>query len=90
MLKILKRCREAIRFAGDKGKLIIIDMVVDDKHDRHAIRETKMIFDVLMMVLVTGRERTKVEWEKLFLEAGFSRHNITPKFGLRSLMEVFP
>ncbi|KAI3741688.1 hypothetical protein L1987_59362 [Smallanthus sonchifolius] len=90
VLKILKRCREAIRFAGDVGKVIIIDMVVDEKHDRHEITETKMVFDILMMVLVTGRERTEVEWEKLFLEAGFSRYKITPNFGLRSLMEVFP
>ncbi|XP_076904548.1 trans-resveratrol di-O-methyltransferase-like [Bidens hawaiensis] len=35
VLKILKRCREAIRLEGDKGKVIIIDMVVDEKHDRH-------------------------------------------------------
>ncbi|KAJ0797018.1 putative O-methyltransferase domain, plant methyltransferase dimerization [Helianthus annuus] len=90
VLKILKRCREAIRFAGDKGKVILIDMVVDEKHDRREITETKMVFDVLMMVLVTGRERTEVEWEKLFLEAGFSRYKITPNFGLRSLIEVFP
>ncbi|KAL8192184.1 hypothetical protein R6Q57_028046 [Mikania cordata] len=93
VLKILKRCREAIRLAGDdgnKGKVIIIDMVVDEKHDRHEITETKMVFDVLMMVLVTGRERKEVEWEKLFLEAGFSRYKITPNFGLRSLIEVFP
>ncbi|XP_076934364.1 putative O-methyltransferase 3 [Bidens hawaiensis] len=89
VLKILKRCREAILLEGDKGKVIIIDMVVDEKHDRHEITETKMVFDVLMMVLVTGRERTEVEWEKLFLEAGFSRYKITPNFGLRSLMEVF-
>ncbi|KAI3800841.1 hypothetical protein L1987_28938 [Smallanthus sonchifolius] len=93
VLKILKRCREAIRSVGDdskKGKVIIIDMVVDEKHERHEITETKMVFDMLMMVLVTGRERTEVEWEKLFLEAGFSRYKITPNFGLRSLMEVFP
>ncbi|KAI7756859.1 hypothetical protein M8C21_025044 [Ambrosia artemisiifolia] len=90
VLKILKRCREAIRFEGDKGKVIIIDMVVDEKHDQHEITETKMVFDVLMMVLVTGRERTEVEWEKLFLEAGFGQYKITPNFGLRSLIEVFP
>ncbi|MFS7931248.1 putative O-methyltransferase domain, plant methyltransferase dimerization [Helianthus anomalus] len=90
VLKILKRSREAIRFAGDKGKVIIIDMVLDEKQDRREITETKMVFDVLMMVLVTGKERTKVEWEKLFVEAGFSRYNVTPNFGLRSLMEVFP
>ncbi|KAK1420420.1 hypothetical protein QVD17_21999 [Tagetes erecta] len=90
VLKMLKRCREAIQFAGKKGKVIIIDMVVDEKHDRHEITETKMVFDILMMVFVSGRERTEVEWEKLFLEAGFNRYKITPNFGLRSLIEVFP
>ncbi|KAK9055918.1 hypothetical protein SSX86_027005 [Deinandra increscens subsp. villosa] len=90
-LKILRRCRDAIRFAGDdgkKGKLIIIDMVVDEKHDRHEITETKMVFDMLMMVLVTGRERTEVEWERLFLEAGFSRYKITPCFGLSAYIQI--
>ncbi|KAI3800843.1 hypothetical protein L1987_28940 [Smallanthus sonchifolius] len=90
VLKILKQCREAIQFAGDVGKVIIIDMVVDEKHERHDITETKMVFDILMMVLVTGRERTEVEFEKLFLEAGFSRYKITANLGLRSVMEVFP
>ncbi|KAM0071768.1 putative O-methyltransferase domain, S-adenosyl-L-methionine-dependent methyltransferase [Helianthus debilis subsp. tardiflorus] len=90
VLNILKLCREAIRFAGDKGKVIIIDIVVDAKHERHEITETKMVFDVVMMVLFAGRERTKVECEKLFLEAGFTRYKITPNFGLRSLIEVFP
>lgn len=93
VLKILKRCREAITGVSDdgkSGKVIIIDMVLDENHDRHEITETKLVFDILMMVLLTGRERTKIEWEKLFVEAGFSRYKITPIFGLRSLMEVFP
>ncbi|XP_071714830.1 trans-resveratrol di-O-methyltransferase-like [Rutidosis leptorrhynchoides] len=97
VVKILKQCKEAIQRKeddddgdGKKGKLVIIDMVVDENQDRHEITETKLVFDILMMVLVTGRERTKNEWEKLFLEAGFSRYKITPIFGLRSLMEVFP
>ncbi|XP_076924804.1 trans-resveratrol di-O-methyltransferase-like [Bidens hawaiensis] len=90
VLKILKRCRETIRLSGDKGKVIMIDIVLDEAQDRHEITETKMVFDVLMMVLVTGRERTKVEWEQLFLEAGFSQCKITPNFGMRSVMEVLP
>lgn len=90
MLKILKRCKEAISDNGNKGKVIIIDMVVDENHDQRDITETKLVFDILMMVLVTGRERTNGEWKKLFIEAGFNRYKITPMFGLRSLMEVFP
>ncbi|KAB1222738.1 Trans-resveratrol di-O-methyltransferase [Morella rubra] len=34
--------------------------------------------------------RYEKEWEKLFLEAGFSHYKIIPLFGLRSLVEVYP
>jgi hypothetical protein len=43
-----------------------------------------------MMVVAAGKERSVKEWEKLFLEAGFSHYKITPLFGLRSLIEVYP
>lgn len=90
-VKILKRCREAIPTKDGKGgKVIILDMVIDNKKDEHDITETKLVSDILMMVLVGGRERNEKEWEKLFLEAGFSHYKITPIFGLRSLIEVFP
>ncbi|GKF34929.1 trans-resveratrol di-O-methyltransferase-like protein, partial [Tanacetum coccineum] len=73
VLKILERCKEAISFAhndGKKGKVIIMDMVIGDKHDheRHEILETKLVFDVMMMVYTTGKERTEDEWEKLFFQ----------------------
>ncbi|KAF5943834.1 hypothetical protein HYC85_017911 [Camellia sinensis] len=87
-VNILKRCREAIPSKEDGGKVIIIDMVVDGDRDEHNITETKLVFDILMMVLVTGRERSEKEWEKIFLEAGFSHYKITPIFGLRSLIEL--
>nr|AWH62808.1 O-methyltransferase [Camptotheca acuminata] len=89
-VKILKRCREAIPTKDDGGKVIIIDMVINGEKDEHDITETKLVFDILMMVLVTGRERNEQEWEKLFLEAGFSHYKITPIFGLRSIIEVYP
>uniref|UniRef100_A0A5B6YSF3 Putative trans-resveratrol di-O-methyltransferase n=1 Tax=Davidia involucrata TaxID=16924 RepID=A0A5B6YSF3_DAVIN len=88
-VKILKRCREAIP-SKDGGKVIIIDMVINDEKDEHDITETKLVFDILMMVVVTGRERNEKEWEKLFLEAGFSHCKITPIFGLKSIIEVYP
>ncbi|XP_059658749.1 trans-resveratrol di-O-methyltransferase-like [Cornus florida] len=88
-VKILKRCREAIPSKGG-GKVIIIDMVINGEKDEHDIAETKLVFDILMMVLVNGRERNETEWEKHFLEAGFSSYKITPIFGLRSVIEVFP
>ncbi|XP_052183968.1 trans-resveratrol di-O-methyltransferase-like [Diospyros lotus] len=89
-LKILKKCRESIAKKKDAGKVIIIDMVVDMQGDDADITETKLLFDILMMVLTTGRERNEREWEKMFLEAGFTSYKITPIFGLRSIIEAFP
>ncbi|NP_001267964.1 O-methyltransferase [Vitis vinifera] len=89
-LKILKKCREAIPREEERGKIIIIDIVINEKKDEDDIAETKLLMDMMMMTLVNGRERNEKEWEKLFLEAGFRHHKITPIFGLRSLIEVFP
>ncbi|KAL3632300.1 hypothetical protein CASFOL_025284 [Castilleja foliolosa] len=93
-VKLLKKCKEAINPSKNNGgKVIIIEMVlVDDKeeeeHDKAT--ETKLFFDMLMMVEVTGKERTEKEWAKLFYAAGFSTYNITRGLGLRSVIEVFP
>lgn len=89
-MKILKKSREAISGKGKEGKVIIIDIVINDKEDKHELTDPKLYFDLLMMVAVTGREREEREWKKLFLEAGFSHYKITPFFGLRSLLEVYP
>ncbi|EOY28136.1 hypothetical protein QUC31_012865 [Theobroma cacao] len=89
-IKILKRCREAIPTQGAKGKVIIIDIVINVKKDEHELTEAKLFFDMLMMVVVTGRERTEQDWQKLFMAAGFTDYKISPLFGLRSLIEVYP
>ncbi|KAL4292014.1 hypothetical protein GQ457_14G016650 [Hibiscus cannabinus] len=97
-MKILKRCKEAIS-KQDKGVVIkknvmIVDMVVMEKKKVNDgsfnLMETQLFFDMLMMVLQTGRERREEEWAKLFFAAGFSNYNITPILGLRSLIELFP
>lgn len=89
-VKILKKCREAIPSKEEGGKVIIIDIVINENKDEHDVTEAKLMFDLLMMTVVTGRERSEKEWEKLFLEAGFTHYKIAPLFGLRSLIEVFP
>ena len=89
-MKILKKCKEAIPGKEEGGKVIIIDIVINEEKDEADITEAKLMFDLLMMTLVTGRERREKEWEQIFLEAGFSHYKITPIFGLRSLIEVFP
>ncbi|MED6145719.1 hypothetical protein PIB30_027963 [Stylosanthes scabra] len=91
-IKVLKKCKEAIISSkGKEGKVIIIDIVINENDDdKHELAEAKLYFDILMMSVVPGREREEKEWEKLFLEAGFSHYKITPIFGMRSLIQVYP
>ncbi|KAK6157188.1 hypothetical protein DH2020_011436 [Rehmannia glutinosa] len=94
-VKILKNCKEAIPCKDNGGKLIIIDIVMDNKQRDHekennAFMETHILYDVLMMGLTSGRERTEEDWAKLFYEAGFTSYKITNVLGFRSLIEVFP
>ena len=88
-MKILKKCRDAIPSEEEGGKVIIIDIVINEKKDEADVTETKLLMDMLMMTIVNGRERDEKEWEKLFFEAGFRHYKITPLFGLRSLIELF-
>jgi len=87
-VKILKNCKDAIAKKGKEGKVIIIDMVVEKGNNDSA--ETQLFFDMLMMVLATGKERTKKEWVKLISSAGFNDYKITPVLGLRSVIEIYP
>ncbi|KAK9183548.1 hypothetical protein WN944_026701 [Citrus x changshan-huyou] len=89
-LKILKKRREAIASNGEGGKVIIIDIVINAEEEEHELTETKFLFDILMSVNANGKERTESEWAKLFSDAGFSHYKITPIFGMRSLIEVYP
>ena len=71
-VNILKRCREAITSKGKGGKVIIIDVVINEEKDEDDITKMKLFADTYMIVLATGKERDKKEWEKLFFNAGFT------------------
>ncbi|KAH9680536.1 O-methyltransferase ZRP4 [Citrus sinensis] len=75
-LKILKKRREAIASNGERGKVIIIDIVINAEEEEHELTETKFLFDIMMSVNATGKERTESEWAKLFFDAGFSHYKI--------------
>ncbi|XP_035840851.1 trans-resveratrol di-O-methyltransferase [Helianthus annuus] len=89
-IKILKQCKEAIPSKDNGGKLIIIDMVVNVNKEENELLETQLLFDMLMMSLVTGRERNEKDWAKLFDDAGYTDYKITPILGFRSVIEVYP
>ncbi|KAI3930892.1 hypothetical protein MKX01_006944 [Papaver californicum] len=97
-VRILKRCREAIPSREDGGKVIIIDAVIEEEDkkkkqeaaDDSSITETQLLFDIMMMAFVNGKERTEKEWEKLFINSGFTDYKITRVQGFRSFIEVYP
>nr|KJB73390.1 hypothetical protein B456_011G230800 [Gossypium raimondii] len=65
-LKILKQCKEAISSQDKVGrKLIIIDMVVRENEkvndEASNLTKTQLFFDMLMLVLVAGKERQQEE-----------------------------
>jgi len=68
-LKILENCKKAISRRGKKGKVIIIDISIDEISDNHETNELKLDFDFMMMTLLNGKEREKKEWEKLIFDA---------------------
>ncbi|KAF3444053.1 hypothetical protein FNV43_RR13743 [Rhamnella rubrinervis] len=88
---ILKHCREAIPSKEEGGKLIIIEMIIEDSNIDKERTETQLCWDMMMMAGGGGggQERNKMAWEKLFLAAGFGDYKIT-HLGLRSLIEVYP
>ncbi|KAI4333897.1 hypothetical protein L6164_018651 [Bauhinia variegata] len=89
-VEILKKCKEAIESKGKEGKVIIIDMVIENEKGDDESVETELLFDMMAMVAVKGRERNEKEWRELFLSAGFNNYKITPQvLGSRSVIEVY-
>ncbi|KAK3417343.1 hypothetical protein EUGRSUZ_H03087 [Eucalyptus grandis] len=88
-IEILKRSKEAVSGRGKVGKVILIEIVVGNQTEDHRSTETQLFFDMWMMNL-NGKERNEKEWEKLFVDAGFSGYKIISHLGLRSLIEIYP
>ncbi|KAK1626575.1 hypothetical protein QYE76_000890 [Lolium multiflorum] len=86
-VKILKQCRKAIPESG--GKVIIVDMVVGSPSKAMYYKD-QVLFDLLMMVMTTGKERDEHEWRKIFMDAGFTHHKTRPVLGSMALIELYP
>jgi hypothetical protein len=70
-LTILRNCRRAM---GQGGKLLIVEGVVPPGNEPPASK----FFDLAMMVLPGGMERTEEEYRQLFGAAGFQLTRIVP------------
>lgn len=58
------------------GRLISIDTVLPPLGDTSAV--ASKLLDVSMLLMLPGRERTRVEWDALFHDAGFEITSMTP------------
>ncbi|XP_021723249.1 trans-resveratrol di-O-methyltransferase-like isoform X2 [Chenopodium quinoa] len=90
-IKILERCKEAIPSKGEGGKIIIIDIVVENNNDNSIPNylNSQLLLD-LQMMNTGGKERTEEEWRKLFISAGLNDYKIFRNLGSRSVIEVYP
>ncbi|OIT02684.1 PREDICTED: trans-resveratrol di-O-methyltransferase-like [Nicotiana attenuata] len=92
-VKLLRKCRESIPSKEKGGKVIVIDIVMEDYSSNNIneqLVQVQHLMDVVMRITHGAKERTKTEWEKLFLDAGFSEYKITANLGFRSLIEIYP
>jgi hypothetical protein len=86
-VKILKNCRKAI--SENTGKLIIVDAVLQQEND-NLFEEEKSVLDLVMMVFLTGKERTEAQLKKLLKEGGFPRYKIIKLPAVEWIIEAYP
>ncbi|AFM03526.1 methylase involved in ubiquinone/menaquinone biosynthesis [Bernardetia litoralis DSM 6794] len=82
-IKILKKCREAI---SANGRLLIMDMVI--KEDEPQVFEKSL--DIVMLLLLGSKERTKEEFENILTKAGFKLNTVFPTKSPLSIIEAIP
>jgi hypothetical protein len=80
---ILKSCRQAL---GGTGKLLVVEGVVPPGNEPSVSK----FFDLSMMVVPGGMERTEQEYRRLFASAGFRLTRIVPTSTWISVIEGVP
>ncbi|TYJ40710.1 hypothetical protein E1A91_A04G160300v1 [Gossypium mustelinum] len=86
-IKILKKCREAI--PEDKGKVIIVEAVLEEDKEGDELGVARLMLDTAMMVITNkGRERTLKEWSYVLRQSGFKRFNVKPIRAVETVIET--
>ena len=82
-LQILSHCRKVI---PTQGRLLVVECVVPAGNGRSISKD----FDITMMNLPGGLERTEAQFRTLFAGAGFELSSITPTATMVSIVEGCP
>ncbi|KAI3877552.1 hypothetical protein MKX03_024968 [Papaver bracteatum] len=80
-IKLLKRCKETV--PAHHGKVIIIEMVLDQDEDDDDLTRARLSLDLDMMLSSGRKERTNDEWRILLEEAGFNKIEFIPIFAIQ-------
>ena len=79
--KILQNCRKAIT---DQGRLILIEpAIVEANHDFDSLAS-----DLLMLVLLNGKERNEIEYKDILNKTGFRLKTIIKTRSLEKIIEA--
>jgi hypothetical protein len=84
---ILKNVRAAI---APHGRLLIVDRVLPERAGASAATRTAMMADLLMLVHLTGRERTEREFRALLEGEGFRLERVVPTGAQPAIVEAVP
>jgi hypothetical protein len=79
-VSILRRCRAAI---DDGGRLLLVEQVLKGANEPDSAK----FADLVMLVMLGGRERNAEEFQDLCLSAGFRQTNIIPTVSPYSIIE---
>jgi len=72
-LRLLRNCHDSME---GNGRLICVDSVLPPMGDTGAT--SAKLLDLLMMLAIRGKERTRSQWEELYAATGFRLKSITP------------
>jgi len=82
-VQILKNCRAAM---NPTAVVLLLEAVMPE----HGTPPEAAMFDVNMLVLLTGKERTRTQFESLLRAAGLRLEKVTPVSKTESLIEARP
>ena len=80
-VRILRNCRDAM---NPGGRIIAIDAVLPDGNEPHFGKQV----DIMMLLLASGQERTRPEFDHLFTSAGLRITRVLPITGAYSLSVI--
>jgi O-methyltransferase domain len=80
---ILRGCREAM---PPGGRLLVIEQLIPPGDAPHPSK----VLDIVMLVMLGGRERTSEEYRALLAEAGLTLHHVTQTTSALSILEARP